>query len=297
MNINLNKWQSQIDDNENVFKITTPGTHDCTTKYVQLAHICRCQDKSISEQLEIGVRALDIRVAPEGDRLMLVHSIAKVLTGSSHHSEQMDLAHVLDECYAFLDENPSECIIFQFKNDNNKSMEKSFHNLFYTYIKGNEDRWFVENRTPLLKEARGKLVLVRRCSVDMQNPDFTPQNTGLDFSSWIEQDAVTPEPLKLGTGSSDDAVFIIQDRYKYKPNARWVKCLKPFLDTLGEFEGEYIINYTSTAGGTAGPKSNAKKINQKLMEYDFKKGVYYGVIYLDFAFEELTTKLIEQNFK
>lgn len=295
MKINLKKWLCEIDDSEALFKITIPGTHDCTTQYVQLSHICRCQDLSIREQLDIGVRALDIRVAPSDERLKLVHSIAKVQKGKGKFAEQMDVSDVLDMCYSFLDENPSEAIIFQFKNDNNKDMALCFDNLYNTYIKENEEKWFLENRIPTLGEARGKLVLVRRCDLDITNNEYTPYNTGIDFSSWIEQDAITPEPLRLGTGSIDNAVFIIQDRFKYKPKARWNECLKPFFDTYNSFDGEYIVNYTSTAGGTGGPRHNAKIINAELMNYTFEKGKYYGVVYLDFANPELTERLIEQN--
>lgn len=54
----------------------------------------------------------------------------------------MDMADVLGHCYRFLDENPSEAIVFQFKNDSGKEMEKCFDNLFFTYIKDNEEKWF-----------------------------------------------------------------------------------------------------------------------------------------------------------
>lgn len=296
MKTNLKSWMSRLDGNEKLFKITIPGTHDCTTRYVQLAHICRCQNLSIYEQLNIGIRALDIRVASHNDRLRLVHGIAKVFSAPNRLGGQMDLEEVLNDCYKFLEENPEETVIFQFKNDSDKENEKCFDNLFYTYIAKNREKWFCENRIPSLNDARGKIVLLRRCRMDKTNKEYTDLNTGIDFSLWVEQDTVAPEPLRLSTGSADNAVFIIQDRFKYKPKPRWNECLKPFLDGSAEFAGEYIINYTSTAGGIAGPESNAKIINKELMKYDFKKGAYYGIIYLDFAFEELTKKIIEQNF-
>ena len=168
--------------------------------------------------------------------------------------------------------------------------------MFYTYIKGNEEKWYTQNRIPALGEARGKIVLIRRCKMDMQNKDFTDYNTGIDFSRWVEQRTAEPHALTLETNSKDNAVFIVQDRFKYKPVERWNECLKPFLDSMAEFDGRYIIDYTSTAGGLKGPRKNAKIINTFFMGYPLDKAKYYGTIYLDFPYPELTHKIIEHNY-
>lgn len=287
----------EIDSNKNLLSLDIPGTHDCVTQYVQLSYIAKCQDKNIYEQLCLGVRALDIRVKSNGDRLCLVHGFAKAFNTPDKSGTPMDMEDVLNHCYRFLDEFPSEAIIFQFKNDSGKEMEKCFNNLFYTYIKGNEDRWFIENRVPSLHEVRGKIYLIRRCAKDADNKDFNEYNTGLDFSDWVEQDTAVPNPLMLETNSVDDAVFIIQDRYKYKPRPRWSECIKPFLDERIVFNGIYVVNYLSTAGGLKGPKKNADYINAQFMNYELDKSKYYGIIYLDFPDSDLTKKIIENNFE
>jgi 1-phosphatidylinositol phosphodiesterase len=284
-----------IDDSKNLFALDIPGTHDCVTQFIQFPHISKCQDRNIYEQLNLGIRALDIRVQSKGDRLGMVHGIAKAFTNPNHLSSQMDMADVLNHCYNFLTKNPSETIIFQFKNDSNKEMEKCFNNLYYRYIKTNEDKWYLENRIPSMKEARGKIVLIRRCKMDLNNTEFTDENTGIDFSRWVEQDTAEPEALILDTNSKDKASFIIQDRFKYKPEPRWNECIKPFLDGRSEFDGRYVICYLSTAGGFKGPKRNAKYINPHFMAYEMDKNKYYGTIYLDFPFTELTKKIIENN--
>ncbi len=297
MNIQLNNWMSGVPDDKKLFELTIPGTHDSVTEYVQFAHISQCQDLNISDQLDIGIRALDLRVEPIGNRLGMVHSVAKAFNNPGRNANQMDMHDVLLRCYDFLKAHPSETIIIQFKNDNNKENEKSFDNLVNSYIKGNEDKWYLENRVPTLGECRGKIVLIRRCDMDAENEAYTPQNTGIDFSNWVEQDEAIPDALQLETNGIDEAVFIIQDRFKYKPEPRWDECIEPFLNDRTAFNGEYIICYTSTAGGTKGPKANSSYINQKLMEYTLDKSKYYGTIYLDFPFNDLTRKLIEHNYK
>lgn len=291
----LNNWMKEINGSTDLLRINIPGTHDCVTKYVQLSHISKTQDLTIREQLLLGIRALDIRVESHGNRLGMVHGYAKAFNTPNKLGKQMDLADVLAQCYGFLYENPSEAIIFQFKNDSGRENEKCFDNLFYTYIKGNEDKWFTENRVPHLDEVRGKIYLIRRCKMD-KRLDFTDKTAGLDFSKWEEQDTAVPNPLALETSGRHKAHFIVQDRYKYKPAPRWNECIKPFLDKAKPFSGEYIINYLSTAGGLKGPKKNSEYINPQFMNYTLDKSNYYGTIYCDFPTESLVEKIIETNF-
>ena len=295
MNTDFKKWMADISGEKKLFSLNIPGTHDCAARYVQFAHIAKCQDKSIYEQLCIGIRALDIRVKPKGNRLLMVHAIAKVFNTPNKLGKQMDFEDVLSQIYQFLDENPSETVIIQFKNGSGKRFEKSFDNLINTYIKGNENKWFVKNEVPTLDEARGKIVLIRRCLMDKNNPEYTNENTGIDFSSWIEQTEMIPDALILDTKSKDKAQFIIQDRFKYKAYPKWHKCVKPFLDGRTKFDSKYIICYFSTSGGLAGPKKNANLINGEFMKYPVEKDVYLGTIYLDYPTKEITKKIIESN--
>lgn len=291
--MNLSAWMKDIDDSRSVFELTMAGTHDCVTQYVQFSHISRCQDKNIYDQLNLGIRALDIRCELHGDRLKMVHGVAKAFVKPSHFSAQMDMADVLEHCCRFLKRNSSETIVFQFKNDSGKNQEQAFDVLFKNYISQNPDMWYLKNKAPLLGEVRGKIILVRRCS--KYDKSEYASDTGIDFSSWTEQDDAIPDALPLNTGGEHSMRFIIQDRFKYKPKPRWNECIKPFLDGSKEFDGTYVINYLSTAGGLKGPCSNAKYINQKFLEYPLDSKKYYGTIYLDFPSKELVEKIIKTN--
>lgn len=292
---NLSAWMSGLDGDTEVLRLNLCGTHDCVTQYVQFPHISKCQDRDIYSQLCLGVRALDVRVCSRGDRLKMVHGIAKAFNTPNRLSAQMDMADVLRQCYRFLDENKSETVVFQFKNDNGKENEKCFDNLFNTYIAENPSKWFAENRSPLLSEARGKIILIRRCKMRSRR-GYTDMNSGIDFSKWVEQDTATPEPLTLRTSGENGMTFTVQDRYKYKPVPRWNKCIKPFLDAMRAFDGTYVINYLSTAGGLKGPRRNARYINAEFMKYPLDSAKYYGTVYTDFPTRELTEKIIKTNF-
>lgn len=293
--MNLNVWQKDLDDNTELFSLNMVGTHDCVTNHVQFSYITRCQELDIYEQLSIGVRCLDIRVEPRGKRIYMVHGIAKAYNTANHLAKQMDMREVLAQCYQFLDENPSECIVFQFKNDNNKQMAESFDNMYNAYLKPNKSKWYLGERSPLLGEVRGKLVFVRRCEKDEEKE--YPLGTGIDFSSWVEQDEVTPEALELSTGGENDLHFIIQDRFNYKPEPRWEECIKPFLDSMKPFDGTYVVNYLSTAGGLKGPYANSQYINPQFMDYELDSKCYYGMIYMDFPTEEIVEKVVKTNYE
>ena len=295
MSINLKKWMGEISSDKPLFSLNIPGTHDCAARYVQYAHIAKCQELSIYEQLSIGIRALDIRVMPAENRLLMIHAIAKVYYNARKPRLQMDFEYILSQIYSFLNENPSETVIIQFKNDSGKDFEKSFDILYNTYIKPDIDKWYLENRCPSLGEARGKIVLIRRCLMYENKEEYSKEASGIDFSSWVEQPELVPDPLVLETGGSDGAEFIIQDRFKYKAEDKWSACLKPFLSSLKPFDKQYVICYFSTSGGIAGPKKNAQLLNNAFINFPIQRGINLGTIYLDFPSKRITTKIIESN--
>lgn len=290
------KWMVSIDDNADVFRLNMIGTHDCVTQYIRFGHFFRCQNRNIFEQLCLGVRGLDIRVEMNKNRrLGMVHAIFKAFSEPGLFKKQMDMADVLAHCYRFLAENPSETIVFQFKNESAKHMEECFDIMYNTYINPDADKWYLGKSVPKLGEVRGKIIFIRRCK-KYEDKEY-PLGTGIDFSRWVEQTQAIPQPLMLSTGGDDAAQFIVQDRYKYKPEPRWNVCIKPFLDTCTEFGGKYIINYLSTAGGLKGPYNNAEYINPRFMQYPLCDNVYYGMIYTDFPTKELADKIIKTNFR
>lgn len=295
MNINLSKWMEKIDDNTNLLSLDIPGAHDCAANFIQLPRLSRCQNTDIFGLLSLGVRALDIRVAPQDNKLVLVHAVHKAFVSSEKGARQLEMSDVIKMIKRFLKDNPSETVIFQFKNDNEKNMEYCFDMLWSQHISKDRNLWFTENRIPKIGEVRGKIFLLRRCEIYNVNKAYNSQTAGIDFSLWEDQKAATPEAEILLTHSKDNDAFIIQDRYKYAPKPRWRKCLLPFLNERKSFDGKYIICYTSTAGGFKGPKKNSDYINQRFLEYCLSKDRYYGILYFDFPTKEITKKVIENN--
>lgn len=295
MNINLSKWMKSIPDEVNLFTLDIPGTHDCAANFIGFSKMTRCQNTDVFGQLSLGVRALDVRVAPNKNRLILVHGRNKAFASAEKGAKVLEMNDVIKQIKRFLSDNPSETVIFQFKNDSEKKMEECFDILWNQHILKEKNLWYTENRIPQIGEVRGKIVLLRRCESYSVNKSYNDSNSGIDFSLWDDQDKAVPEAVELETFSADNDIFIIQDRYKYPPKARWKKCLKPFLDERKAFEQKYILCYTSTAGGLKGPKKNSDYINAEFLSYPLDKEKYYGILYFDFPTKEITKKVIENN--
>lgn len=296
MNIDLCNWMGSIDSERKLYSLNIPGAHDCAANRIQFSRITKCQNRNIGELLSIGVRAFDVRVTLKDGRLKCVHRIAKIMSDTGEYGEDMDLGEILSCFYGFLEKNPGETVILQFKDDTDRKRIESYDCLYEKYIKPDKDKWFLENRVPLLGEVRGRIVLIRRNKADFDNREFTRYTAGLDFSSWAEQKEKIPVFYVLKTHSSDDAQFLIQDRYRYNAKKRWSECIKPFLDRRRAFDGRYIVCFLSTAGGLGGPEGNAAYINRQFISYPLEKGKYYGIVYTDFADEALAEKIAETNF-
>ena len=136
--------------------LSIPGTHNSPTHYKALPSV-RCQAVSLEDQLNNGVRFLDIRVQVESpedtssDRLILVHSAFPVsLTGNKYFRD------LLNTVTHFLDTHPSETVIMSIKREGTGSATDAqlSRRLHDHYINPDQARWFTDNRTPRLGEVR-----------------------------------------------------------------------------------------------------------------------------------------------
>ena len=160
--INGANWMSSLCSDLPITAINMPGTHDSATKYVRFAPICNTQNLTIEEQLQIGVRYLDMRFElKDGRKLVAVHSIADCKKERGLNSADLTAADTVNMCESFLKENPGETILFQLKEDDGDAGIALFGEFYAQCIRGREELWYLENRIPALGEVRGKIVLLR----------------------------------------------------------------------------------------------------------------------------------------
>jgi len=149
----LSHWMSFVKDETLLKRVAIPGSHDSGTK--DMPWYSRTQDKSVAEQLRMGIRYFDLRVKIKDGACRIYHGPAYGFY----------LKDIFGEINAFLDENPSECILLDFQKIYNpeaaeKTCELAESMLGDRIVYNNSELSDVEFINSLsLGETRGKCVL------------------------------------------------------------------------------------------------------------------------------------------
>lgn len=125
-------WMATIPDTRPIQLISIPGTHDSlsrfgTTKFM-LKFVYETQTMELADQLEAGIRALDIRCRHEDNECKVYHQSIY---------QKISLAEVLTICQQFLKRNPSEVILMRVKNKeaptlrSNRTFEETFQEEYW----------------------------------------------------------------------------------------------------------------------------------------------------------------------
>ena len=181
--INGANWMSSLCSDLPITAVNMLGTHDSATKHIRFKPICNTQNLTIEEQLQIGVRYLDMRFElKDGRKLVAVHSIADCKKERGLKAADLTAADTVNIKGSFLKENPGETILFQLKEDDGDAGIALFGEFYAQCIRGREELWYLENRIPALGEVRGKIVLLRVVGVDASH--FDDKTCGIDFSAY-----------------------------------------------------------------------------------------------------------------
>ncbi len=294
----MKSWMKNLSDNVLVSQINLPGTHDSCAFRVQFPLFSKCQNATIAEQLNSGIRFLDIRVEKDGGRLKLVHDIADCKNPQKRR-ENLYLENVINECKKFLTENPSETVLLSYKRDDGATQEETFDVFFENYLK-NDPVWYTENRIPILKEVRGKIVLLNRDNIDKSNEKYTDLNTGINLSTWVYQKENVERIYEVAELLSRDSAltgktFTVQDLYGLTPQKKWDLAVSPFLKNPPKTD-DILITFFSCGSLFYNPKRSAKFINKMLANTTLKKTQKYGWIILDYPTENFIKKVVDSNF-
>ena len=169
-------WMSRLPDTLLLSRITIPGTHESCALYdgVAPSGSAKCQDLSISDQLNIGVRFLDVRCRHYNDAFTIHH-------GPIFQNQDFD--GVLNACFDFLAKHSTETIIMSVQEEwKAEGNTDTFEGAFYWYHNKNANGWYLGQSIPKLKTVRGKIVLLRSFSAQRYLPVGMPINDGQDNS-------------------------------------------------------------------------------------------------------------------
>lgn len=175
----LGSWMSKLPDDTPLTNLSIPGTHNSHTYFRALPSV-RCQAVSVRDQLQNGIRFLDIRVSVgsvgKGSKqgsatsplpaLGLVHGAFPAALFTRGNS----LASILQDVYAFLDsdQGKKETVLVSLKREGlGRGKDSDLALLLREYYCADPQRWWSPSVFSLglpanLGEVRGRCVLVKR---------------------------------------------------------------------------------------------------------------------------------------
>ncbi len=276
--IKLKNWMSNLDDFANIKNINIPGAHDSATRYSQFSLFSSCQNLSVRDMLEIGVRAFDLRVNGEN----AVHAFCKCK--KLPFGADLKFYDVISDLYSFLSENPSEALILFFKNEGKISGEKCI-SLLKALIDKTPEMWYTENAFPMLSQVKGKIILANRIN----------SSIGIDFSKMPHQGSNESVEAEIFSPNVVDTV-LVQDRYNLKRSTKWEKAFMPILSNEAKYKEHFVFNHLSCSGLPFIPRFNSRYLNRKFERFKLKQFGHYGTVMIDHVNMKISEKIIMTNF-
>lgn len=313
--ISQTSWMRDIPDDTPVTTLSIPGTHNsCCID--GLLGFGKTQNLDLVDQLNAGIRFLDIRLAHYQDNLFAHHDI--VHTGKSY-------ADVLDICTSFLRQYPSEAVLLSVKDESrfdsylgrfapseafgkprgdpanwivrSSSFEEAFKartwqhiedaSLFYNFAAPLPDSGSVTTDLALtsettLGEVRGKIVLLRRFEGG--------QDVGFDLTYW-------PENRRFRSATS--LIYAVEDRYQNPGEDNKYNFIITHIEEARRRDPKDLyITFTSAVDLKTKANGYSKTINPRLNDYlaESPQG-RVGIVVMDY-FEEpqgLVSNVIKAN--
>ncbi|MEU3184679.1 phosphatidylinositol-specific phospholipase C [Streptomyces sp. NPDC006923] len=216
-------WLAGFADSTPLRQLTIPGTHNSGARVGGLW--VACQDTSVADQLNSGIRFLDVRCRAF-DNAFSIHHAA--------YYQNLNFDDVLGACRDFLRAHPSETVLMRVKQEYSTESDAEFRRIFDTYLDGRGWRslFRLDPTLPTLGEARGRIVLLA-------------DNAGLP-----------------GVRYGDSALFDIQDDYEAEPFAKYPQIEAQFRQAAQQ-PGKMYINYVSTAA-LLPPRWNSDRLNPQV---------------------------------
>jgi len=193
------RWMTALKDDTLLSSLSLPGTHDTMAFYGGDA--AQAQAMSLANQLESGIRVLDIRCRHIQDVFAIHHGMV---------FQKVYLGDVLNTVIAFLNKNPGETVFMRVKEEynpeNNKlTFEQVFRDRYWTpninYF------WQGTSDDPKLADVRGKIVVLQNFSADQRYgisySSFTTQDDYKLNTNWDLYDKWTKVKTQLGKANQD----------------------------------------------------------------------------------------------
>ncbi|OQP51963.1 phosphatidylinositol diacylglycerol-lyase [Niastella populi] len=272
-------WMQSLPDSYLLSQLSIPGSHDAGASYEPISGTARCQSLTIAEQLNAGIRFLDIRCRHIDNAFAIHH-------GSIYQNLNFD--DVINACISFLTSNPGECIIMCVKEEYDPSNNtRSFEQTFNTYTQKNPSRWYLGATIPALGAVRGKIVLVRRFGATS-----TPK--GIAATNWADNTTFTI--------NNSESQLRVQDNYVVPDNNnKWTNVTNLLTEAKNGNSTTLFINFTSgyrsLIFNIPSITTVSNNINPRITSY-FTTNTQgrFGIIPMDFSDANKAALIAQTNF-
>lgn len=268
-----------IRDEVKLSDLSIPGTHDSGAifgaKDPVYNRYTQCQEWSIRQQLDNGIRYLDVRCRCTGTSFAIHHG---------PYFQRLMFGDILKDCREFLSENPSETLLMRIKEEQEPEKgSMGFKAIFEKYVQACDVQWYTGHEPhnyPTLGAIRNKIVVLDNAPEDLQ--------TGIKFNECNRQDT-------FHLGNYDQKFELIINQFKA---AMAKESDQLFLNhctatALSSNIGDLIIG---TFQALKGPRQFSDHLNPRVLEYLFlNECQHLGVVVFDFPFEELVREVYLSN--
>ncbi|TGO43979.1 hypothetical protein BOTNAR_1036g00010 [Botryotinia narcissicola] len=231
--LNTSTWMSRYADTTKLVHMNIPGTHDTATWNYSLAtqsalsgvtslgnqvpyppECYRCQNNSIADMLNAGIRAFDLRFALDVTNTSIVFWHSQALL-----SQTATLDDVIFGYFHWLDNYPSEVVLLSLQYEGStteygRNDEEAQLKLFNVLTSPAAAKYFLQTRNELgaLGDARGKIILLRRFDLDQLSDAYENALPGLHFSPALWTDN-SPD-IEINYNTAKNYTAYIEDNYE-----------------------------------------------------------------------------------
>ena len=251
--VDTRAWMGGHGDGTPLQRLTIPGTHDSGARFG--GPWSECQNTTIAQQLDSGIRFLDVRCRVTGGSFAIHHGVSY---------QNMMFGDVLVACRDVLAAHPSETVLMRVKQEYSSDSDATFRAVFDDYLdhRGWRSLFRVGDTVPSLGEARGKVVLIA-------------DNGGLPGLKWWDGGAIA-----------------IQDDWNALPNAKYPKIEAHFRKAV-EQPGKLYINFVSTSASLP-PRWNSDNLNPRVHGFlDGTANTWRGLGIVPMDFPNTRSGLVE----
>jgi hypothetical protein len=270
----LVSWLRDVDASTSIVDINLPGTHD-SAAIAKTETLWACHNTTITEQLQGGIRLLDVRIK-------VVESGGTYVFYTCHgewlQNQYQSLPSLLNECVDFLKAFPTEFIAMSLKIDNLNGLNRD---LAISRLKDLLDPLPVmrSSTAPTLGEVKGKIFLLNRITADL--------TFGMPVC-WTEN---TPGEWFPACPSRDVRLYV-QDRYEKLPFHAALEKLRLFVNTqqvASATTGQLFLNFASATSGIFGVYINTSVVGYTGRFSAAQRFRRFGWALFDYEFDALQT--------